>query len=338
MRRPRRDLIKAIGSGVLFCNAGCLSSQTAPTQSTSDSGQKYPRTDCFGNTLSKPREPEEGDLETTLTLEGDGKGNIEGERVRFRNISGASVNPRGCTIQYSSGESYEIEISVMTPREALVIESSDVVEAGLDQCPQWMIRDAGFNQDVLKGYSGKKQVKLVNPSGVIIGSATAETGSDLTTDQMTETETQDRLVRQASDGTVIQDNQSDDRDALVLTEQNWRDSVNTSELTDETAAFLDGTDFESNAVVLVEYSVTSASNRLRLQDVKKDGTVRITFKHDQPENGVQGEGTRLLAVRIERPAPDSVRVCPVRQRQGLLRRDHLNLHIRKYNPGSVLIN
>lgn len=174
MRPSRRDLVKAIGTGGLLSSAGCLSTQSAPAQQSSDSGQEYPESDCLGNTLSKPKKPEKGDLEITLTLDGDGKGNIEGERVRLSNISGVSIDPSGCTIEYSSGESYEIRVSVMTPEEVLVIESSNVIEAGLDQCPQWMIRDAGFNQDVLKGYSGEKQVRLVNPAGETIGSAIAE--------------------------------------------------------------------------------------------------------------------------------------------------------------------
>jgi len=140
--------------------------------------------------------------------------------------------------------------------------------------------------------------------------STAEASSDEITSHTTEAETPEDLIGQASDGTVIQDDQSDDRDAVVLTDRNWRDSIDTAELTDGTAAFLDETDFRSTAVVLVEYGVASASHRLRLRDIThSDSTVQVTFQVEQPENGVQGEGTRLLAVRLDRPAPEAVRVC-----------------------------
>jgi len=108
---------------------------------------------------------------------------------------------------------------------------------------------------------------------------------------------------------VIPDEKEDDRDERLLTTSDRDGEIDRSAPTDDSTAFLDETDYASNAVV-VEYDMATTSDDLRLVQVSVDsGTAMVDFEYLAASSGVQAEGTELVAVRIDEPSVESAAVC-----------------------------
>lgn len=102
-------------------------------------------------------------------------------------------------------------------------------------------------------------------------------------------------IQQQTEGQMLPE------DTVILSTSDWRTSVSTAELTDETVQFVERTDFESSYVLGFEVEVTEWGYYLQLETVEqRSKRVRIEYSDVLVKGGPNVAQWRAMFIRLPR--------------------------------------